>query len=155
MHDRTERVHTITVEQDVNLDEVGTLLAALLVIQGGVAARAGLELIEKVEDDLGQGQLVVQLHAILAQVVHAPHRAATLLAQLHDGARKLGGRQNRRIDDRLAHLGDLAFGELARVVDAHLGAVLSNDAIHDVWGRRDEVEVELALQTLADDLEME
>ena len=66
MNDRAERVDAVAVEQDVDLDEVGALLAALLVVQRRVAARAGLELIKKVEDDLGEGQLVVQLHAILA-----------------------------------------------------------------------------------------
>ena len=77
------------------------------------------------------------------------------LAQLHDGARELGGRQDGRIDDGLAHLGNLSFGELARVVDAHLGAILRHDAVDDVRSGRNEVEVELALQALADDLQVE
>ena len=155
MNDRAERVDAVAVEQNVDLDEVGALLAALLVVQRGVAARAGLELIEEVENDLGQGQLVVQLHAVLAQVVHALHRAAAFLTQLHDGARELGGRQDRRVDHGLAHLGNLSFGELARVVDAHLGAVLRHNAVDDVRSGRDEIEVKLALQTLADDLQVE
>ncbi len=97
----------------------------------------------------------MQLYAVLAQVVHALHRATAFLAQLHDGARELGGRQDRRVDDRLAHLGNLSFGELARVINAHLGAILRHNAVDDVRGSRDEVKVELSLQTLANDLQVE
>ena len=155
MHDRAERVHAVTVQQDVDLNEVSTLLAALLIIQGGVTARARLELVEEVKDDLGQGQLVVQLDTVLAQVIHPPHRATPILAQLHDRARELRGSQDRRVDDGFAHLGDLALGELARVVDAHLGTVFGDDAIDDVRGGRDEVQVELALKPLSDDLQVQ
>ena len=58
-------------------------------------------------------------------------------------------------DDGFAHLGDLAFGELARVIHAHLGPVLRHDAVDDVRGGRDEVKVELPLQTLANNLQVE
>ena len=54
------------------------------------------------------------------------------------------------------HLGDLAVvGVLARVGDDVLGAVLHDDAVDDVGRGGDQVEVELALEPLADDLHVQ
>ena len=97
----------------------------------------------------------MQFDALLAQVVHALHGAAAVLAQFHDGAGELGGRQDGRGDDRLVDLGDLALGELRGVVDADLGAVLGDHRVDDVGGRGDQVEAELALEALADDLQVQ
>jgi len=52
VHDLAERVHRLPLEQDVDLDQVGLLLAVGLVVQRRVAAGARLELVEEVEDDL-------------------------------------------------------------------------------------------------------
>ena len=55
MDDGAEGIDRIAIEQDVDLDEVSGLLTRLVVIQRGVALRAGLELVEEVEDDLREG----------------------------------------------------------------------------------------------------
>ena len=100
MHDRGERVDGLALEQDVDLDEVGGLVAVGLVVEAGVAAGAGLQLVEEVEDDLGERQRVAHLDALLGQVVHAEQRAALALAELHDRADELARRE-----DGGAHLG--------------------------------------------------
>src|SRR5215203_3872016 len=61
VHDRGERVDGLALKQDVHLDQVGRLLAVDLVVERRVAPRLGLQVVEKVEDDLGQGQGVSQL----------------------------------------------------------------------------------------------
>jgi hypothetical protein len=91
VHDRAERVDRIAVQQDVDLDEVGLLLTDNVIVERGVAARARLELVEEVEDDLGERQRVAHLDTVLGQVVHPQQGAATLLAQFHHGADELAG----------------------------------------------------------------
>ena len=59
------------------------------------------------------------------------------------------------LDHRLVHLGDLAAGELARVGDDDLLAVVHDHAVDDVGRGGDQVEAELALEALADDLEVQ
>src|SRR5690606_30001437 len=59
--DRREGVHLVAVQQDVDLDQGAALLAGGLVVEGGVAARLGLQLVEEVEDDLRQRQGVADL----------------------------------------------------------------------------------------------
>ncbi|MNW66144.1 hypothetical protein D3C74_445880 [compost metagenome] len=80
MGDRGKRIHLVALQQDVDLDQVGNLLAIGLPIQRGVAAGLGLELVEEVEHDFSQRQVVAHLHAVLGEVVHAAHGAATGLA---------------------------------------------------------------------------
>src|SRR5690606_28964676 len=93
--DGGERVNRLALQQDVHLDQVGGLFARLLVVQRGVAARAGLQRVEEVEDDLGERQGVAQLDTALRQVVHAAELAAPALAELHDRADVLRRRQDR------------------------------------------------------------
>ncbi|SKU54716.1 Uncharacterised protein [Mycobacteroides abscessus subsp. abscessus] len=63
MDDGAERVDRLSLQQDVDLDQIGLLLAGLLVIQAGVAARARLQRVKEVEDDLAQRHRVAQLDA--------------------------------------------------------------------------------------------
>src|SRR6266480_3458192 len=62
--DLAERVHRLALQQDVDLHQVGLGLAGGLVVKRGVAAGARLELVEEVEDDLGQGHRVADLHPV-------------------------------------------------------------------------------------------
>ncbi len=155
MHDGAERVHRLAVQQDVHLDEVRDLLAGGLVVERGVALGLALQLVEEVEDDLGEGQRVAQLHPFGGQVLHAEQGAAAALAQLHDGADILVRHQNCGAHHRLVDLGDLAGRELARVGDRRLLRVLGHHLVDHVRRGGDQVEAELALQALADDLQVQ
>ena len=87
VHDRAERVDRLAVQQDVDADEVARLVAQRLVVERGVAPRPRLQLVEEVEDDLGERQLVVDLDALGREVLHLDQLAAARLAQLDDGPR--------------------------------------------------------------------
>ena len=83
-------------------------------------------------------------------------RAATGLAELHDRADVVLGREDRGAHHRLAHLGDLAAGrELARVRDRDGLLVFGRDLVDHGRRGRDDVEPELALEPLGDDLEVQ
>ena len=98
----------------------------------------------------------MQLHPALVEVGHIPVLAAALLAEVHNAADVL-----RRGDDVGPHEGLLGVLDLRRVrvvqgrVDLQLRAVGLEDAVDDVGGRGDEVEVILPLQALHDDLHMQ
>src|SRR2546427_295557 len=79
VQDRGEGVDLVAVEQDVDLDEIGGLLTGRLVVERGVAAGLGLQLVEEVEDDLGEREGVAQLDAVLGEVVHAEQCTAAAL----------------------------------------------------------------------------
>ncbi len=155
MRDGGEGVDLVAVQQDVDLDEAAGLLARGFVVQGGVTARLGLQLVEEVEDDLREREGVADLDPVLGEVVHAEEGAAALLTQLHDRADELGGREHGGPDDRLEHVRDLALGELARVGDGDFLAVLHDHPVDHVRRGGDQVEAELALQTLTDHVQVE
>ncbi len=68
----------------------------------------------------------------------------------------LVGHEDRRLDPRLFHEGDPdRIGHVGRIVHLHHRAVGHVDAIDHRRRGRDEVDAELAVQPLADDLEME
>ncbi len=87
VHDRGEGVGRHGVEQQVDLDERRLAVAGRLVVEAGVALATALELVEEVDDDLGERHHVVQLDALGRQVLELVELAAALLAQLHQRPR--------------------------------------------------------------------
>ena len=126
-----------------------------VVVERRVPARARLELVVVVEDDLRERQLVREVDALGREVLEFVERAAALVVELHDSADVLLRDDDRGGDVRLLDLLDLAR-ELRRVVHLDpLGVVLLLDAVRDVRRGDEEVEIELALEPLADDLHVE
>ena len=132
MHDCTERVDRLALQQDVDLNQCSLLLAGLLVVEAGVTAGARLQRVEEIEDDLAQRHGVAQLDTFRREVVHSAEFAAARLTQFHDGADELTRRDHRAFDHRLVDQRDLAVGPVRWVGDDLLGAVLADDPIHHV-----------------------
>src|SRR5216117_967224 len=96
--DDGEGVHRVTVEEQVELHQVRRPVFEKLVIERGVAARDGLQLVVEVEDDLGQRKLPAEVHARRVHVVHRLVDPAALLAELHDRPDVFGRRHDPRLD---------------------------------------------------------
>ena len=60
MEDRRERINWLSIEKDVDFDQVGRPVVGRLVVERGIALRPRLEQVEEVEDDLGEGYLIVE-----------------------------------------------------------------------------------------------
>ena len=74
MDDKGEGVHHLAVEHDVQLDQLGLLVAVKLIVKGGISLGAGFERVEKVVDNLVERQLVVQLYAVGCPDTWYPYR---------------------------------------------------------------------------------
>ena len=61
MHDKRQRVHLIARKQDVELDELGGTVLVELVVERGIALGATLELVEEVQDELGERHIEAHL----------------------------------------------------------------------------------------------
>ena len=105
MDDHRERVDRVAGEQHVELHQRALAVADDLVVERGVAARARLQLVVEVEDDLGQRQVVDDLLALLDRL-HRHEDAAPVLAEAHHRADAL-----LRHEDRAAHVGLLDEGD--------------------------------------------
>ena len=155
MNDGTERIDLLALNKDVHLDQIGGLLAILMVIEGSVALGAGLELVEEVEHDFGQWNAVVHLDTIGGDVLHRAHNATVVLAQIHHRTDEFLGRDDVGGNHRLDNLLDLAVREFARVGHMMLAAVLGGHVVGDVRGGLDQVEAELAGESLVDDFHVQ
>ena len=107
VYDKGKCIHLLAVEQEIQLAKLAGHVARQLIVQGRIAARARLERIKEVVNDLVERQLVVQLDSILIHVLHINKRAASVLAQIHQVAHVLGGGHDVCLHDRLTRLGDL------------------------------------------------
>ena len=156
MDDERERVDPVAGEQDVELHEVGVAVAERLVVERRVAGRARLELVVEVEDDLGERQVVADLDPLGREVVEVDVSAAPALAELHDGADVRGWRDERRADVRLGDALDRGrVGHVGGASDLDDLPRVKLDLVADVRGRREELEVVLALESLAHDVHVQ
>ena len=154
MDDQRERVHLLAADEDVDAREIARPEAGEVVVEARVPARARLQLVVEVEHDLAERQLVEEQHAVLAQVLEVVEAPAPLVRELHDRADVVLRDDHRRLDVRLLDLLELAR-HLGRVVHLDLLARARRRAVGDVRRGDEEVEVELALEPLADDLHVQ
>src|SRR5262249_42239922 len=77
--DERQRIDRFAPDQDVDADERALLVAREVVVEARVAARARLQLVVVVEDDLGERQVVRQVDALLREVLHVIEAAAAIV----------------------------------------------------------------------------
>src|SRR5215210_5716109 len=151
--DDGERVDGVAGDEDLDFDEVGGFVSERLVIVGGVALGAALHGVEEICDDLGQRQVVGELHPARRDVLHPDRDAAPFVAEAHHGAHVLLGADHGRPHDGLPDLIE-DLRELARVGDLDDLAFDDDLVLHARVGGY-EVEVELTLEALLDDLHVQ
>ena len=66
---------------------------------------ARLQLVMKVDDELGERHLIDQAHPFRRQVIHGLVDPAPVLHQLHDLSHKLGGQEDGELDVRIRGYG--------------------------------------------------
>src|SRR5271156_5469196 len=156
MHDNRKRVHHLAVDPYIQFNQRPGPEVQKLVIQRCVAAAHRFEPIVKVEDNLGQRQLVVQDDALLAEEPQVALDAAAVLAQLHHGAQILFGHVDRREDEGLLDcLDGVLIGQMRGIVHRRQ---LARNGAHLVGDRRrgdDQVDTEFALEPLLRDLHVQ
>jgi hypothetical protein len=79
MHDERQGIDLVAVDQHVELDHIGRAVFLELVVERGIAARHGLQLVEEIHHHFGHRHVVGQLH--LAAVVGHVHLDAALLVR--------------------------------------------------------------------------
>ena len=154
--ERREGVDRLPVEQDVELDEFRGLESRAVVVERGVSFRDALELVVEVEDDLREGHVEIDLHAVLRDECLVLHHPALVDTELDDVAQKLRLGDDLRQDVGFLDLGDLRhLGQSRGVVDLHRIALRGGHAVRDVRHGGDHVHIEFAVQPLLDDLHVQ
>ncbi|MNT43474.1 hypothetical protein D3C72_1799480 [compost metagenome] len=105
--DHGQRVDAVVVDQQVHAHHVGRAVFQEFVVHRGIAARHRLQLVEEVQHDLGQRDLVHQVH-LAAVIAHVDLRAALVVAQRHDRTDVVLRHEQRDLHDGFADVLDLA-----------------------------------------------
>src|SRR5262245_7913235 len=156
MHDQRERVNRIARDQHVQLYQVGFAVTRQMIIERGVTARDRLQPVEEVEHYLVERKVVCQQHARRRDVIEALLDAALLFEQREYVPEELVVGHDHRLDDRLLDAVDVTRRRHLRgVVDAMtLPADVGHAVTHARRGR-DQVDVELAFETLLHDFHVQ
>ena len=98
----------------------------------------------------------MQVHPGVIQIIHVDHNAAAALAEIHQSAHILRGSIQVRVYKRLFLLDNAAgIGVVGGVFDGFHRAVGQRNAVFYAGGRGDQIQIELAFQTLGDDFQMQ
>ena len=152
---RRQSVHGLAVEQDVQLDQVGPLIADDMVVEGGVAAGYGLELVVEVKYYLGQRHVVGQFHTVCCKEMLPFEHTSLVQAELHDLAEILALGYDLGPDIRFLDIVYESRGRKpGRIVHIHHLALRGVYLIRYVGYGGYHVHVELAVQPLLHDLQM-
>ena len=156
MDDGGERVGRDAIEHEIDLRQAALLVAVEFVVEARVTLGAALHLVEEIDHHFGQRDLVVQFNTLGRQVLELRHVAATALAQLHERAGVLLGRDDAHAEVGLLDVLDvLCRRQVGRIVDLHHFAVGLGDAVLDARRSGDERQAELALETFLHDLHVQ
>ena len=155
VHDQSQSVYALAVDQHVEAGKTGRLEALEAVVQRRITAAYGLQAIEKVHHYVRHGNVVGQRN-LGAEKLHIALLAAFLHAQSEHAAEIILRHEDRAAGDGLTHLGNITDLRQRRgVVDAqHLTAFLF-DLINHGGRRSDQIQTVLPLQALPDDLHMQ
>ena len=80
MHNHRKRVAYLAVKHNIQLYKLAPLVADKLVIEACIPARARFYLVEKVENYLVEGQIVLQLHPTFVKISHSEEGSALFTA---------------------------------------------------------------------------
>ena len=156
MHDHGERVANVAVEKNIEFNKLTPLVADKLVIEAGIAARARFDLVEKVVDDLVEGQRIQEFDPLFIEIGHILEHTALILAQIHDRTDVFGRRINFDLDDRLLHVFDIRLlGQMRRVIDKKFLPVRLMHLIGDARRGGDDVEIEFPLDAFLNDFHVQ
>ena len=154
--DEAEGVHHFAVEKDIQLDQTAGTVIRKLIIEAGIAAAAALERIKEIVDDLGQRQIVMQLHTGGIEVLGILVDAAALLTEIHQGTDIFRRGEDACLDIRLLRLRNGGgIRVVGGVINGNLCAVGEGEVVDNAGGGGDEIEIEFPLQTLLNDLHVE
>ena len=152
----TQGIHRLTVEQNVELHQVGRTEAVYVIIEGSISLGDALQLIIEVDNDFAKRQHEVQLHTVATHILLLNELASLVETKFHDRTNIVA-----RCDDGGADIGFLDMvdhrwvRQSRRIVHLFLAALLVVYHIGYVGHGGDDVHVELAVESFLYDLHVE
>src|SRR3990172_8659001 len=115
-------VHRLSVQQDIEFDEVRFPVFEKIIVQGRIAPRERFQPVIEIENDLGKRKLKLNVCPLRAQIGRVPVNSASIHAQFHDPADILRRGNDLRLHIRLLHELDIAGRR-------HDGGIVDHDVL--------------------------
>ena len=155
MGDEREGVHSLAIDENIQLDEVMAGISRNAVIERGVALGAALELVVEIDDQFAEWHLELDARALLVQVDHLAICAAPPGDQLHDRADVARGTMT-EIRARARESLDLAWRRHVRgVVDLADRPAVHFDFVFHAGSGDQELHAVLSFKPLLDDFHVQ
>src|SRR5437660_1407301 len=156
MHDDGQSIHLFAGHEDVQFRHRRFPVACEVVVQRGITTGNGFQPIVEVEHDLVEWQLILQHDAGRAHILEALLLTTLVFHQFQNSAHVLLAGQDGGKDDWLFDLGNFALvGPFGGIVHFDVRAVGLGDFVTYAGGGRDQVQIELAFQTLLDNFHVQ
>ena len=84
MGQRGEGIHRFSVEQDIELRQLGRTETADMIVERGIALRDALQLVVEIDHNLSQGEHEVKLDAITTDILLIDKFSALIQTEGHD-----------------------------------------------------------------------
>ena len=154
--DAGEGIDRFAVDEHVELDHVGNLVAVMLVIHRAIPARDAFDAVMEIDQNFVQRSARGQHDAARIQRFGVIHDPALLRDQRHHVADVFIRSNDERFDHRLLNFLDVIHLRHERgIIDFLHRAVGHGDPIDDARIRRDDVHLVLAAQTFLDDFQVQ
>ena len=156
MDDGGKGIHWFGIHEHLQLHELCGFVASLLVVHRTVASGNGFHFIHKIDEDFVKREVGCEHDALGVDGLGVAYLAAFFHDELQDGRdvfiREHHEAAHHRFADFLDHTG---VGELVGIIDAEDFAIRALHLVNDRGVGRDDVHVELAAETLYDDLHVQ
>ena len=155
MHQHGKRIDRLGIDEDRHFHKIARPVAGNRIIETRIAFRDRLQPVVEIEHDFIERQIIGN-HRPLADIVQIGLHPAPFLAEFEHRAEIIIGRQYGRADPRFLDRLDLGWiRQISRIVEFEGLAIPQHDPIDDRRRRRDEIEIEFALQPLLNDFKMQ
>ena len=156
MRQRRKCIHTLTIQQNVQLHQLRRTETRRMVVERRITATDTLQLVVEVDDDFTKRHQELDFHTVARNEILS-HQLATLAqAKRHDRSDIAGSRDNRSVDIRFLHvLNQRWVRHTRRIVYLHALTMLVIHHVRHVWHRRNHIHVELTVQSLLHNLHVE
>ena len=151
-----QSVNAVAVQHDVQFDQVGRFVFVWEVIERCVTAGNGLEFVVKVKNNFSEWHAETELDAVRGQVDLVTQYSTLLDAEVHDLTDVLAFGDDLCLDEWLLYVVEVVrFGQVGRVVDNVLLAVLGEGVVTHVGDGGDNRHVKFPFEPLLDDFHVE
>ncbi len=155
MNDHGQSVNGFRVHENRQLDEIGLLITGDVIVEARVAPGDRFQPVVKIEHYLVQRQIIDE-HGAGTGVGELLLAAPPVLAEFEHHAQMLVRHKDGRFDPWFLHGPDLhGIGHVGGIVKLDFPTVDQGETVDDGRCGGDDVDIELALDALADDVEMQ